>query len=67
MNILKTKTTWSNLELGILKICAGSFYMMIGIHFYAYLKNYLFIIGGLFIITVTYLLLIWAKKEKIRT
>lgn len=67
MNILKTKTTWSNLELGILKICAGSFYMMIGIYFYEYLSHYLWVIGSLFVITVIYLLLIWTKKEKIRT
>ena len=66
MNILKTKTSWTNLELGILKICAGSFYMMTGIYFYEYLKDYLWVIALLFTVTVIYLLLIWAKKEKIR-
>lgn len=66
MNFLKTKTTWSNMELGVLKLCAGTFYISIGIYFHEYLQKYLAVFIAFFFISVIYLLILWFKKEKIR-
>lgn len=67
MNIFKTRTSWTNGELGILKVCAGSFYLLIGLYFQKYLINYIWIIRIIFAISVIWILFIWSKKDKIRS
>lgn len=67
MNFLKTKTTWSNWELGLLKLGVGSFYLLIGLYFHEYLLQYLWIIRIICVVTILWLLMIWVKKEKIRS
>jgi hypothetical protein len=67
MNIFKTKTSWTNGELGVLKVCAGSFYLLVGLYFHEFLINYIWIFRVIFAISVIWILLIWNKKEKIRS
>jgi len=40
MNFFKIKTSWSNAELGIFKVCVASIFVMIGVFFNDYLKNF---------------------------
>ncbi|MBK9328163.1 MAG: hypothetical protein IPM95_02380 [Sphingobacteriales bacterium] len=67
MNFLKTKTTWSNWELGLLKLGAGSCYLLIGLYFYEYLIQYIWIFRIACVVTIVWLLIIWSKKEKTRS
>ena len=64
MRFLQLLTTWSNAELGLLKVCLISFGISAGIYFYDYVKlwfDYFFIV---FVITAIWALLLWVKKLK---
>jgi len=64
MNFLKIKTSWSNLELGLIKICVGVIYMIAGVYFHEFLANYLLILAAIFVITAIWTFLLWIKKMK---
>ena len=64
MNFLKIKTSWSNFEIGFLKLCIMSMGIIIGIYFYEYLKNYLVVFGTIFVITGIWAFYSWIKKMK---
>ena len=66
MNFFRAKTTWSNAEFIIIKLCIASAYILIGSYFHDFVKDYylpLFIIFG---ITVIWFVFLWWKKMKNR-
>lgn len=64
MNFLKIKTSWSNLEIGFLKVCVLSMGIIIGVYFYEFLKDYLLVFGTIFIATGIWAFYAWVKKMK---
>ena len=64
MNFFKIKTSWSNIELGLLKICVGSAFIIIGTYFHEFHKNYLTLFAVLFILTAIWTFSLWMKKMK---
>ena len=64
MNFFKIKTTWSNIELGLLKICVGSIYLVIGAYFHKFIKDYFIVFVIVFIITAIWTFNLWLKKMK---
>ncbi len=64
MNFLKTKTSWSNFEIGLIKICMASLYICVGTYFHEFFKDYLFIFGAIFIVTIIWTGKLWFKKMK---
>ncbi len=64
MNFLKTKTSWSNIELGIFKICVLSAGIILGMYFFEYLKKYTLQISGVLLFTSIITVYLWIKKMK---
>lgn len=64
MNFLRKKTSWSNIQLGLLKICIGSIGAAIGAYFHDYLEGYIFLLIALYLITGIYLFSCWYKQLK---
>jgi hypothetical protein len=62
MNFLKKHTTWSALELGILKIATSSAGMVLGMYFYEELKNSFLLISIIFVVTTIIATYLWVKK-----
>lgn len=62
MNFFKIKTSWSNAEFIIIKLCIASAYILIGSYFHDFFEDYytpLFVIFG---ITVIWFIYLWLKK-----
>ncbi len=66
MNFFKIKTSWSNGELGIFKVCVASIFVMIGVFFNDYLKNFYVPLIIIFGITLVWTLYLWIKKMRNR-
>lgn len=64
MNFFNRKTTWSNIELGLMKICLISFGIVAGLYFFQSLKAYFWEFLGVFAITCVLVLYLWIKKSK---
>ncbi len=64
MNFLKIKTSWSNIELGILKICLVSIGIILGVYFHEVLKDYLLLFGILYFTTGIVTGYLWIKRIK---
>lgn len=67
MNILKflnAKTTWTNSELVLVKICIAAAYLMIGAYFSPFITHYIPYLGLLFILTGILGMYSWIKKMK---
>lgn len=64
MNSLKTKTAWSNLELGILKLCLISGGIALGSYFHEYLLPFVLYFLGLSIALALVILPVWIRKER---
>jgi hypothetical protein len=64
MNFLKSRTTWTNLELGIVKICLVSAGVALGSYFHQYLQPFVFYFLGIYLVLGLIVLTIWARKEK---
>jgi hypothetical protein len=64
MKFLQAKTTWTNAEFGLFKICVISYGMLIGIYFHTFLENWVFPLWIILSITGTATLLLWIKKMK---
>ncbi|MFZ4398983.1 MAG: hypothetical protein ACOYO1_03025 [Bacteroidales bacterium] len=64
MNFFNIKTSWSNLELGILKICVGSVYIIIGSYFHEFINKYIFLFAAIFLATAIWIFSLWIKKMK---
>lgn len=64
MNFLKIKTSWSNAEFAILKLCIGSAYIVVGSYFHDFVSTHYIPFFILFGITVTWSLYLWLSKMK---
>jgi len=64
MNLFTIKTSWSNIEIGLIKICVGSGFIIIGTYFHEFLKDYLILFGVVFIVTAIWTFILWVKKMK---
>ncbi len=64
MNIFDKKTTWSNLEFIPFKICIGTAYLLIGMYFHEYVKQYKTLIIILFVFTWIVTMYMWLHKMK---
>ncbi|HLP11670.1 MAG TPA: hypothetical protein VK177_07015 [Flavobacteriales bacterium] len=62
MRFLKIKTTWTNTELGLLKLCLVCAGISLGLYFYKYVVEMFW--GFVFVATLTgaYLFIQWFKK-----
>ncbi len=61
-NFFNLKTTWTNAEFILLKLCIASAYILIGIYFVDFFKEYWQFIALIFIITVIVSVTMWIKK-----
>lgn len=66
MNFFKVKTSWSNGEFIIIKLCIASAYILIGSYFHDFFKDYYIPLLLLFGITVIWFVALWLKKMKNR-
>ncbi|MFH6993616.1 hypothetical protein [Flavobacterium sp. FlaQc-48] len=64
MNFFKIKTSWTNGEFTIIKLCIASAYILIGSYFHDFIKNYYTPIVVIFGITVIWFVYLWVKKMK---
>ena len=64
MRFLRTITSWSNAELGLLKLCLSCFGICIGLYFHEYLQAWLAYFFAVYIIMAIWALLLWFKKIK---
>ncbi len=64
MNFFKTKTSWTNAEFIILKLCIASAYVCIGSYFHYFIEKWYFPILLLFAITSIWAVYLWVKKMK---
>jgi membrane protein YdbS with pleckstrin-like domain len=61
-NFFNLKTTWTNVEFIPLKLCIASAYILIGIYFVDFFKEYWQFVALIFIITVIVSVTMWIKK-----
>ena len=64
MNFFKIKTSWSNAEFILIKLCMASIYILVGSYFHDFFENYYSILIALFIVTVIWFVYQWVKKMK---
>jgi hypothetical protein len=62
MNFLEAKTTWTNMEFAVLKICLASAYVVIGSYFSEYVRAYYTPLVALFGVTLFWTLFLWLRK-----
>ncbi|MEG1025578.1 MAG: hypothetical protein RSD71_16370 [Flavobacterium sp.] len=66
MNFFKIKTSWSNADFIVLKLCIASAYILIGTYFHDFFRNYYTPLIILFGITVIWSVYLWLSKMKNR-
>lgn len=64
MNFFKIKTSWSNAEFIVLKLCIASAYLLIGSYFPVLVQEYLGVLLVVCTITVLWSMYLWVKKMK---
>jgi hypothetical protein len=64
MNFFRRNTTWTNAEFIPLKLCVASAYIIIGAYFADYVKQFFIPICIVFLVTVTWSMLLWIRKMK---
>ncbi|RKR11209.1 hypothetical protein C8C83_2909 [Flavobacterium sp. 90] len=64
MNFFKIKTSWSNAEFILIKLCIASAYILIGSYFHDFFKDYYLLLFILFGITAIWFCFAWLKKMK---
>lgn len=64
MNFLKLKSTWTNAELIILKICIATAYLMVGSYFDDLFDGYFYHLIIVFAITLAWGTYLWIQKMK---
>jgi len=64
MNFFKAKTSWSNAELIILKLCIASAYILVGAYFYSFVGNYYMPILFVFAVTCIWAVYLWISKMR---
>ena len=64
MNFFQIKTSWSNAELIVLKLCIASAYILVGTYFHNFFRTYYIPVLIVFIITVIWAVYLWLIKMK---
>ncbi|TPG37933.1 hypothetical protein EAH81_18245 [Flavobacterium pectinovorum] len=64
MNFFKIKTSWSNAQFILIKLCMASIYIFVGSYFHDFFKDYYIPLLLLFGITVIWFVFSWLKKMK---
>ncbi len=64
MNFFKIKTTWSNAELVVLKLCIATAYLLVGGYFHAFIRQYDVPVLIIFGITCIWSVYLWIVKMK---
>lgn len=64
MSFLKKRTSWTNAEIGLIKICVLSAGCMIGLFFHDWLEKYLAAFLIIFLITTPRVFYLWWIKMK---
>jgi hypothetical protein len=64
MNFLKKQTTWSNTELGFLKICLISLGVILGVFYHSFLSDYLLFFFGAYLFIGVWAFYRWIQKMK---
>lgn len=64
MNFFKVKTSWSNAEFIVLKLCFATAYLLIGAWFSSYILMFYIPVAIVFAITVIWAVVLWLKKMK---
>ena len=64
MNFLKIKTSWTNSELIVLKLCIASAYILVGSYFHNFIHHFKVPFLILFVITVIWSVYLWVIKMK---
>ncbi|MFB9077084.1 hypothetical protein ACFFLS_03420 [Flavobacterium procerum] len=64
MNFFTIKTSWSNAEFILIKLCMASAYILIGSCFHDFFENHYSVLIGVFIITAIWFVYQWLKKMK---
>ncbi|MBS7255689.1 hypothetical protein [Flavobacterium branchiicola] len=64
MNFFKIKTSWSNAEFIIIKLCMASAYILVGSYFHDFFRNYYPELLIIFAITAIWFICLWIKKIK---
>lgn len=64
MNFFKIKTSWSNAEFIVLKLCIAAAYVLVGSYFHAFIKQYYVPVLIIFGITCCWSVYLWIKKMK---
>jgi len=64
MNFFKIKTSWSNAEFILIKLCMASVYILVGSYFHDFFRNYYPVLIVIFAVTVIWFVYQWLKKMK---
>ncbi|WP_289662735.1 hypothetical protein [Flavobacterium panacagri] len=64
MNFLKIKTSWSNADFILIKLCMASAYIFVGSYFHDFFTDYYTILFGVFVLTAIWFVYQWIKKMK---
>jgi len=64
MIFFNKKTSWSNAEFILLKLCVASAYIMVGAYFASFFAHYYLPLALLFAITVIWSVYLWVKKMR---
>ena len=64
MNFFKIKTSWSNAEFIVLKLCIAAAYVLIGAYFHTFFRQYDVAVLIIFGITCIWSVYLWIKKMK---
>jgi len=67
MNFLKKKTSWSNAELIVLKLCIATAYILVGACFHSFFHRYYAPVVVVFAVTVFWSMYLWISKLKAGT
>ncbi len=64
MNFFKMKTSWSNAEFILIKLCMASVYILAGSYFHEFFENYYSVLIVIFAVTAIWFVYQWLKKMK---
>lgn len=64
MDFFKTRTSWSNAEFVVLKLCLASAYLWVGMRFHEFFARYQPMLFAMFAVTVVWSMWLWLSKMK---
>jgi len=64
MNFFKTKTSWSNTEFIVLKLCVASAYVLVGGYFHSFFRQHYVPVLVVFAVTCIWAVYLWVSKMR---